>query len=439
MAGADPFGLQDGDRTQFHRPQPGGRRSAAAPSPAPAPPPGPSRAAPLPTGTPGRGPFVEAAFGLLQLAPLLRTGSPPASPEALREQAVRELARFVERARQAGADGRQVSLAHYALCALLDDVVLNTPWGAQGSWRAQSLAGTLHHDVAAGERFFDHLDQARADPERHRPVLELMAACLAMGFEGRYRLSPGGRTALARLREDLGRQLCTLGGGEPRELSPHWQGVGARHVPLSARVPLWVYGAGTLVLLAALYTGFALRLGYAGTTVDLVAATLPPAGPVEIVRDGGTPAPRLRVEGDLAASLRGCLPEGARGAADAVVEDLDKVRVRLPNTRLFASGRADLDEGVRPVLACMAGVLAGAGGQVMVLGHTDNVPLRGGRFADNWDLSRARAKAVAAVLTPTLPADRVAVDGRGEAEPVARNDTEEGRAANRRVEIVLLK
>ena len=91
----------------------------------------------------------------------------------------------------------QLRPAHYALCACLDDVVLNTPWGSTGAWAARSLVSTFHQEVRSGERFFDLLTQLRQNPGTFLPVLELMYLCLSLGFQGRYRLSPRGQAYLA--------------------------------------------------------------------------------------------------------------------------------------------------------------------------------------------------------------------------------------------------
>jgi type VI secretion system protein ImpK len=445
MSDDDPFGLNDRDRTQIARPQPGGRgpaRPAGAPAAAPHTPLAATGAA-LPAGTPGRGPLVETAFGILALAPLLRSRTPPTDPETLRAQIERELARFMEAARGKGLEERVVSIGHYCLCALVDDIVLNTPWGAHGTWRSRSLAGTLHHDVAAGERFFDYLDQAKRQPERNRPILELMAACLAMGFEGRYRIVPHGQSTLQQLRAELAAILSKLDGETPAELSGHWQGVSASHVPITQRIPFWVYGAAALLFLGIVYAAFALRLGGIGERLDTLVAGLPPAGPVTIVRQAAavpTPPPPPPAAVAIAPELLACLPEQARAAEDAVVEDLEKVRVRLPNAGLFASGRADLEPEIEPVLLCLGGILDATEGQVMVLGHSDNVPIRTARFPSNWELSKARADSVAVVLGDAMAdQSRLAVEGRSDTQPVASNATPEGRARNRRVEIVLLK
>ena len=86
-------------------------------------------------------------------------------------------------------------------------------------------------------------------------------------------------------------------------------------------------------------------------------------------------------------------------------------------------------------------VLHAESGPVLIEGHTDNVPLSGrGRFKDNYQLSKTRADVLAEVLRPLL-ADptRITAEGRGEDDPVGDNTTPEGRAANRRVEIMLAR
>lgn len=444
MAGEDPFGLNDSERTQFLRPQPGGRLAG---EPAPRQRTEAASGEPLPEGTPGRGPLVQAAYGILALAPRLASRTPPAEPAALRARLEGELERFNDRAHAKSTDGRQVQLGHYVLCALLDDVLLNTPWGSSGSWRGNSLAGTLHHDVAAGERFFDILEQARRDPQRSRPLLELMAACLSLGFEGRYRLAPAGGVQLAGIREGLLAQLAGLDGPLDRDLSPMWRGAEARHVPLSERIPLWVAGVAAVLLLAVVYTLFSFRLAGFTERLGPLVASLPPVTqvsllrpqPVAAARPAAPAPPRAPIVTPLATRLRSCL-SAAGVPAQAVSEDFQKLRIRLPNAGLFGSGKADLDPRVTPLIQCLGRELGGESGRLMVIGHSDNQPIRTARFPSNWELSRARADAVRIVLVQGFadPA-RVGVDGRADTEPLVPNTDEAGRASNRRVDIVLLR
>lgn len=105
---------------------------------------------------------------------------------------------------------------------------------------------------------------------------------------------------------------------------------------------------------------------------------------------------------------------------------------------LFASGRAAVGRDGASVLQRLAALFAMVPGAVTIEGHTDNVPVRGGAFASNWDLSGARAAAVAEGLVYFgLAETRLRIVGYGDTHPVADNVTPEGRAANRRVVFVV--
>lgn len=114
------------------------------------------------------------------------------------------------------------------------------------------------------------------------------------------------------------------------------------------------------------------------------------------------------------------------------------VAIRVNAPFLFGSGRADLRPEATGLLERLAGFLARFPQPVRVEGHTDSVPIRGGPFASNWELSAARAVAVARTFQAAgvAPA-RLSATGYGEYRPAADNNTAEGRERNRRVEILL--
>lgn len=136
--------------------------------------------------------------------------------------------------------------------------------------------------------------------------------------------------------------------------------------------------------------------------------------------------------------------------ADALVnfnaEDLSvtmrdgKVYVSLSEKLLFPSGSATVEPEGRDALTQLAAVMAGNKDiDMMVEGHTDNVPIKRGRFNDNWDLSTARATSIVRILLGAgLPAEQVTAAGRSEFAPIASNETADGKQRNRRTEIILI-
>jgi chemotaxis protein MotB len=117
-----------------------------------------------------------------------------------------------------------------------------------------------------------------------------------------------------------------------------------------------------------------------------------------------------------------------------------KVYVSLAEKLLFKSGSATVDPKGKEALGKLAEVLEkNPDIDIMIEGHTDNVPLIPGKFEDNWDLSASRALSIVRILTQDNKVDpkRVIAAGRGEYVPIADNSTPEGKARNRRTEIIL--
>ena len=116
------------------------------------------------------------------------------------------------------------------------------------------------------------------------------------------------------------------------------------------------------------------------------------------------------------------------------------VYVSLEEKLLFKSGSAVVDPKGKEALKTLAGVLAGTTDiTVLIEGHTDNVPIKTSQFSDNWDLSTARATSIVRILTKDYGFDsnRITASGRSQFHPVKSNETAEGRAGNRRTEIIL--
>ena len=137
-----------------------------------------------------------------------------------------------------------------------------------------------------------------------------------------------------------------------------------------------------------------------------------------------TEAERLGLLEDLEFDLE------ARGLVITVVSD----------QVLFSSGRADIQPDGLTLLALVAEALDAVPNQVLIEGHTDSRPISNDRYRSNWELSTARATSVLQFLLGTgmIEPQRLAASGYAETRPIDTNDTDEGAARNRRVEIVVL-
>jgi len=114
------------------------------------------------------------------------------------------------------------------------------------------------------------------------------------------------------------------------------------------------------------------------------------------------------------------------------------VRVRISNPLLFDVGKANIKQGIYPVLDQVATLLDTSNFQIVIEGHTDNIPIHNEQFGSNWELSAARSVAVVEYFVRLgLDPGRFTAVAYGEYRPLDTNKTEEGRAKNRRVEIFI--
>ena len=438
---------EDTDRTII-RPVPGGRRPASSPSGrAPElPPAAPETAAAVPVEgveapLVGANPLIAAAGPLLQLLGRLRNTSHPPEAGDLRERTVREIRAFEQRARELGVPMDLLRPAHYALCASIDDVVLNTPWGSSGGWDSRSLVSTFHQEVRSGEQFFGLLRQMKQEPGKFLPVIELMYLCLSLGFVGRYRVSPRGMAEIDRLREDTYALIARHRTAGQADLSPHWQGVSAPYRPSRARLPLWVGASIGAAVIAALFLWFSTGLNAASDGLYERMLGAPWDHMPQIARTAAVqplPAAPAPAEPSALDQLRGFLqPEIQQGLVSVIGTPSTPI-VRISNRGLFASGSATVQPSFKPLLERIGAALKTEPGRVQVVGYTDNQPIRTVQFPSNFQLSTARAQAARAIIAGAMDQpERVAAEGRADAEPISSNATAEGREQNRRIEVVL--
>jgi type VI secretion system protein ImpK len=488
----NPFGIP-GDRTII-RPNPGGRRPVAPP-PSPGPPPAPynpaqrgygppqpvapaatpyvppaapsnsdpeewiraqAQAPPQPVApmgipevridelvAPNENPILRSAGPLLLLLGRLRVALARASPASLMEQAFEAINFFERDIRSAGISGTQANSAKYLICCTADDIVQNIPTEDRHVWAQYSMESRLFGSRTGGVGFFDELARLKQDPAVNYDLLELAHTCLALGFHGIHRTSAGGVAALQQIQRDLYETLRRLRPKTYRELSPHWQGQQLASQRLRVRVPWWGVLGVVGLMLFGLY--FVLLYWLTGN-VDAAAAQLAnlhDMSRLSIVRVPQPPPPPPPPEPDRVTQFdRICSALGsdvASGNATAQ-QTANQITLQVGDVILFASGSAAVLDQFKPLAGRIAQMLNKEEGFIKIVGHTDNAPISRSnvRFPDNYHLSVERAKSVAALFRPLLTQpERLQTDGKGEAAPIADNKTPEGRARNRRVEILI--
>jgi len=438
----DPFAAFESDRTVIKPSAGRGPRAAPGAAPAPAAPAAPTTGwAPAPPAAEAAGelpayaslnPLVQAAAPLLTAAPRLRAMVRHPNPQALRISLGESVKRFEAAARAQNLPNDQIVAARYVLCTLLDESASSTPWGGSGAWSSQSLLVQFHNEGWGGEKVFQLLTRLAQQPDQHRNLLELVWVALSLGFEGRYKVMDNGKAQLDSVRERLAQMLRQQSGAAEKTLSTQWQGVAAAPQRLRDGIPMWVVAVAAALLLVLVFITLRLTMNAQTDTtfsslqaLGAKVAAPPPAPPPAVPPP--PPPPRL------AQLLKTDIDSGA-----VQVQDLaDRSMVTLRGDTLFDPGSADLNNKVRPLFERIAAALNQVPGHVLVSGHSDNQPIRSLRYPSNWHLSKDRAVSVRNLLAATVKPERLQAEGRADTEPVADNNSAEGRAKNRRVEITL--
>ena len=378
----------------------------------------------------GLNPLVQAASQLLLLMGQLRNAQASMDVSSLRRYALEEIRRFEDQARAGGVRNEIVLAARYVVCAGLDEAVLSNPSGSQSEWAQHPLLVALHREAWGGEKFFEMLDRISVDPAQHIDLMELQYLVLALGFSGKYQMLDRGHEKLADVQRNLYRTIRNQRGSGPPELSLQWRGLEDQRNRLIRYVPWWVVAAAALAILTATFAVYNWKLGDQAAPIH---ATLDQIG----MEDFAVPPPAPPPKGQTLKQL--LAPEEAAGAL-TVTEEGARTVVTLGGSDLFRSGSADLNPSYEPTLGRIAAALKKVPGRVLVVGHTDDQPIKSLVFRDNNELSRERAVKVKEVLEKTIdnPA-RLTPRGVGSSEPLFPGSDPEHRARNRRVEIVHLR
>jgi len=190
----------------------------------------------------------------------IRGGRDPGHPDTLRKEIALHLQDVDRRGKKLGLAEEDVKATRYALCALIDETILNSQWAFKDQWTDRPLQLEYFGEHMAGERFFDLLERVRQKGSRKVDLLEVFCLTLIFGFQGKYKLH--GAEGLKNLVSELVGEINSHRGGRP-SLSPHWK------IPKDAAqrptrlVPRWVWitAIASAVAVVVVYAVLRLWLG----------------------------------------------------------------------------------------------------------------------------------------------------------------------------------
>lgn len=328
--------------------------------------------------------------------------------------------------------------ARYALCCTLDDIAQNLPGLPQDAaeWARRSMVVQTFQENIGGDRFWQLVDDMLARPAQQGDLIELYHACLAAGFEGRFRIMPDGKRRLHEIMNQLYATMDHARALSTQVLVPHWKGEAAplRKVGFLSYILLAAAVAGGLLLLV--YIVLRLLLMQSGTGAwDALSAINPPER-LTLSRTGAPP-PSLPA-GEQSGRLKQFLAPEIQEGLVVVEEDASTVRVRTTVGQLFQSGSDQLEAGRESLFRRIGKALETEQGPITVEGHSDSDRIASLQFPDNVALSGARANTVAGIIASEISdPGRIEAQALGDSRPVASNEAAEGKALNRRVEIII--
>ncbi|MFJ4292700.1 type VI secretion system protein TssL, long form [Cupriavidus sp. NPDC089707] len=376
-------------------------------------------------------PLLEAAEPLLRaLADIPPKLEKRGAVEHLRALLEQELRTFQAVCDRLNIDRKHTIAAHYALCTALDEAVSHTEWGggsaaSLGAWPSSALASTFHQDREGGTKVFLILGRLVESVAENIGPIEVCYRILSLGFQGRYRGLADGDQQLRMIRERLLSAISKHNDPVPPELSPHWQPAQSGRFRHLSGIPVWMtWVTGLLVVagLAGWYKYHLLRQAHDLTNQIAAIGNLTPPPPPKGLR--------------LAELLK---DEIARGVV-AVMDGDHRSTVVFRGDDMFGAGQADVSRKLLPTLDKVAAEINKVEGRVQVTGHSDNQPIRSARYASNQALSEERAAVVSEYLTSQgVAKGRLEAIGKGDTEPLTDNKTPTARAANRRVEVVVIQ
>lgn len=341
-----------------------------------------------------------------------------------------EIKNITEGLRQEAVDEKIITTARYMICGYIDEIVFNTPWGVNSQWVTQSLLSYFYKEVNAGEKFFKIVDTLLQTPGSYLHILDLAHRLLSLGYMGKYRSQANGASSLREikhrvfnaieaLQQDAGTRLC-----QPRNTHTNFSR------SFTQKKLLWPTACLCTLVCISVFSLYLFKLNKLSDPIAIRSSGLA-SNLLPIVKVRPTP---VEAKQKVTHWENGLLAQSR--ANRLLVEPVPEgVKFILAGADLFASGASSLKKMTE--LDRIIAVIKNYPGRLHITGHTDDIPIRSVRFPSNWQLSQARADAVAGRIKKYLPRLDMEIEGMADSESLAPNNSRQNRAKNRRVEIRL--
>lgn len=211
--------------------------------------------------------LISCAATLIGVYSQLKNTMAHNDESGLYSRLINEIKLFEKHSKELMIKPETVLASRYILCTMLDEAIMNTPWGSTGQWSQHTLLSTFHNETAGGEKFFLILDRMRETPAENIEIIELMYLCLSIGFEGKYRVIYNGKEQIELIRDDLFSLIRNFRGEFERDLSFGWTGQLGKTSTLTEYLPVWVVASVFSMIMFFSYLGFHLWLSESSSNV----------------------------------------------------------------------------------------------------------------------------------------------------------------------------
>lgn len=160
-------------------------------------------------------PFLSASSHLFKYTLDILESSEDLNADEVRNELIAKINLFDENALKLGIENTEMLVTRYILCTVVDEFMNSSSLGLNNNWSNNSVLRIFHKETYGGENFFHLLDKFLKTPAKYIHILELMYICIALGFEGKYRVINRGQIELNNVKDSLFRQIKIVQGRDP--------------------------------------------------------------------------------------------------------------------------------------------------------------------------------------------------------------------------------